>query len=220
MSRQTLNLTPQVYEYLLSVSLRENEILQQLRLETANHPLARMQIAPEQGQLMALLLKLMGAKKVLEIGVFTGYSSTVMALALPDDGKIIACDVSEDFTQIARKYWQKAEVEAKIDLHLAPAQETLAQLIAQGESATFDFVFIDGDKSNYQNYYEQSLQLLRPGGLIAVDNVLWYGRVAEPEIQDNQTKAIRSFNEKLAQDSCIDLSLIPIGDGLTLARKR
>jgi predicted O-methyltransferase YrrM len=161
MSRQTLNLTPEIYNYLLSVSLRESEILRQLREETANHPLGRMQIAPEQGQFMALLLKLIGAKKVLEIGVFTGYSSTVMALALPDEGRIIACDVSEEFTKIALEYWQKAKVAEKINLHLAPALETLDKLIAEGESETFDFVFIDADKNNYENYYEKSLILLR-----------------------------------------------------------
>lgn len=220
MSRQTLNLTPEVYEYLLSVSIRETEILRQLREETANHRLGRMQISPEQGQFMALLLKLIRAKKVLEIGVFTGYSSTIMALALPDDGKIIACDVSEEFTQIAQKYWQKAEVEGKIDLYLAPALDTLDKLISQGESGTFDFVFIDADKSNYENYYEKSLQLVRVGGVIAIDNVLWSGKVADLEIQDHQTQTIRNFNHKLAKDHRIDLSLIPIGDGLTLAYKK
>lgn len=220
MSRQTLNLTPELYNYLLSVSLRESEILRQLREETANHPLGRMQIAPEQGQFMALLLKLIGAKKVLEIGVFTGYSSTVMALALPDEGRIIACDVSEEFTKIALEYWQKAKVAEKINLHLAPALETLDKLIAEGESETFDFVFIDADKNNYENYYEKSLILLRQGGLIAVDNVLWSGKVADLKDQDKQTKAIRNFNQKLAEDDRIDLSLITIGDGLTLARKK
>lgn len=220
MSRQTLNLTPEIYNYLLSVSLRESEILRQLREETANHPLARMQIAPEQGQFMALLLKLIGAKKVLEIGVFTGYSSTVMALALPDEGRITACDVSEEFTKIAVEYWQKAKVAEKINLHLAPASETLDNLIAQGESETFDFAFIDADKNNYGNYYEKCLILLRQGGLIAVDNVLWNGKVADLKDQDKLTKAIRNFNQKLAEDDRIDLSLITIGDGLTLARKK
>ncbi len=220
MSRQTLNLTSEIYDYLLSISLRESEILQQLREETANHRLARMQISPEQGQFMALLLKIMGAKKVLEIGVFTGYSSTVMALALPDDGRIIACDVSEEFTKIALKYWEEAKVSEKINLHLAPALETLDKLIAQGKSETFDFAFIDADKGNYENYYEKCLVLLRQGGVIAVDNVLWSGRVADLKQEDKQTKVIRKFNQKLAQDNRIDLSLIPIGDGLTLARKK
>jgi predicted O-methyltransferase YrrM len=219
MTNQTLGLEPQLYEYLLSVSLREPEILTQLRQETAQHPMAMMQIAPEQGQFMALLVQLIGAKKTLEVGVFTGYSSLVVALALPPEGKVVACDVSEEFTAIARRYWQQAGVSDKIDLHIAPAMETLDQLLAAGETGTFDFAFIDADKSNYEGYYERSLQLVRPGGLIAIDNVLWSGRVADPEIQDNRTTKIRAFNEKLHQDQRVSLSLIPIADGLTLARK-
>jgi predicted O-methyltransferase YrrM len=178
-----------------------------------------MQISPEQGQFMALLVKLIGAKKTLEIGVFTGYSSLVVALALPADGKIVACDVSEEYTNIARRYWQQAGVEDKIDLHIAPALETLDHLLAAGEAGTFDFAFIDADKGNYENYYERSLQLIRPGGLIAIDNVLWSGKVADTEIQDNQTNKIRAVNRKLHQDSRITLSLVPIADGLTLAMK-
>lgn len=220
MTKQTLGLEPQLYEYLLSVSLREPEILTQLRQETAQHPMAAMQIAPEQGQFMALLVQLIGAKKTLEVGVFTGYSSLAVALALPPDGKVIACDVSEEFTAIARRYWQQAGVADKIDLHIAPAMETLDQLIAAGETGTFDFAFIDADKSNYDGYYERSLQLIRPGGLIAIDNVLWSGRVADPEIQDNRTTKIRAFNKKLHQDQRINLSLVPIADGLTLAWKK
>ena len=219
MSIQTLNLTPEVYQYLLSVSLREAEILQKIRMESASHPLANMQISPEQAQFMAFLLKLMSAKKVLEIGVFLGYSSTAMALALPENGQIVACDNSVEFTDKARSYWQEAGVEHKIDLRLAPALETLDQLIAEGHSNSFDFVFIDADKSNYYNYYEKSLPLVRQGGLIAVDNVLWSGRVADDKVNDNRTNKIRDFNQKLASDDRIDLSLIPIGDGLTLARK-
>jgi predicted O-methyltransferase YrrM len=165
------------------------------------------------------LVKLLGAKKTLDIGVFTGYSSLVVALALPADGKIIACDVSEEYTSIARRYWEKAAIADKVDLHIAPALETLDNLLAAGEAESFDFAFIDADKGNYENYYERSLQLIRPGGLIAVDNVLWSGKVADPEIQDNQTKKIRAFNQKLYQDSRITLSLVPIADGLTLARK-
>jgi caffeoyl-CoA O-methyltransferase len=218
-SIQTLNLSPELYQYLLSVSLRESEILKQIRTESRSHPLAKMQISPEQAQFMALLIKLMGAKKVLEIGVFLGYSSTAMASALPEDGKIIACDNNAEFTNIACGYWQKAGLESKINLRLAPALETLDQLIAEGQSNSFDFVFIDADKSNYDNYYEKSLQLVRPGGLIAVDNVLWSGRVADEQVNDNRTNKIRAFNEKLANDDRIDLSLVPIGDGLTLARK-
>jgi predicted O-methyltransferase YrrM len=179
-----------------------------------------MQIAPEQGQLMAFLVQLIGARKTLEIGVFTGYSSLVVALALPEDGKVVACDTSQEFTAIARHYWQKAGVTNKIDLHLAPAIETLDQLLSSGQANTFDFAFIDADKSNYDNYYERALQLVRPGGLIAIDNVLWSGSVADPEVQDTRTKAIRALNQKLHQDERITLSLIPIADGLTLALRR
>ncbi|YAF94752.1 MAG: class I SAM-dependent methyltransferase [Nodularia sp. CChRGM 3473] len=220
MANQTLGLEPQLYEYLLSVSLREPEILTQLRQETAQHPMGGMQIAPEQGQFMALLVQLIGAKKTLEVGVFTGYSSLVVALALPPEGKIIACDVSDEFTAIARRYWQQAGVANKIDLHIAPAIETLDQLLAAGEAETFDFAFIDADKSSYDSYYERSLQLVRPGGLIAIDNVLWSGRVADPKVQDNRTTKIRALNEKLHQDQRINLSLVPIADGLTLAYKK
>jgi predicted O-methyltransferase YrrM len=178
-----------------------------------------MQISPEQGQFMALLVKLIGAKKTLEVGVFTGYSSLVVALALPADGKIVACDVSEEYTSVARRYWQQAGVADKIDLHIAPALETLDKLLTAGEAETFDFAFIDADKSNYDNYYERSLELIRPGGLIAIDNVLWSGKVADTEIQDNQTNKIRALNRKLHEDSRITLSLVPIADGLTLAMK-
>ncbi|MBE9058002.1 class I SAM-dependent methyltransferase [Sphaerospermopsis sp. LEGE 08334] len=219
MAKQTIGLEQNLYDYLLSVSVREPEILTQLRQETAQLPMSIMQISPEQGQFMALLVKLLGAKKTLDIGVFTGYSSLVVALALPADGKIIACDVSEEYTSIARRYWEKAAIADKINLHIAPALETLDNLLAAGEAESFDFAFIDADKGNYENYYERSLQLIRPGGLIAVDNVLWSGKVADPEIQDNQTKKIRAFNQKLYQDSRITLSLVPIADGLTLARK-
>ncbi|MBD2496217.1 class I SAM-dependent methyltransferase [Nostoc sp. FACHB-280] len=217
---KTLTLTQNLYEYLLSVSLREPEVLLQLRQETAQHPRANMQVAPEQGQFLAFLVKLIGAKKTLEVGVFTGYSSLSVALALPPDGKIIACDVSEEFTSVARRYWEKVGVADKIDLRLAPATETLEYLLAQGQAETFDFAFIDADKENYYRYYELALQLVRPGGLIAIDNVLWSGRVLQPELQDSSTTAIREFNSKLAQDDRIDVSLIAIADGLTLARKR
>lgn len=219
MIKQTLGLGTDLYNYLLRNSLREVEILSELRQETAKLPMSIMQISPEQGQFMALLIKILGAKKTLDIGVFTGYSSLVVALSLPDDGKIIACDISEEYTSMARIYWQRAGVADKIDLQLAPALETLDKLLAAGEAGTFDFAFIDADKANYENYYERSLELVRPGGLIAVDNVLWSGRVADPEIQDNQTSKIRAFNQKVHQDSRITLSLVPIADGLTLARK-
>ncbi|QHG17530.1 MULTISPECIES: class I SAM-dependent methyltransferase [unclassified Nostoc] len=220
MPKQSIGLDDQLYNYLLSVSLREPEILLKLRQETANHPRSTMQISPEQGQFMRLLVQLIGAKKTLEVGVFTGYSSLSVALALPDDGKIIAADVSEEFTAIARRYWQEAGVAHKIDLRLAPGLETLDQLLATGQGETFDFAFIDADKENYDGYYERSLQLLRPGGLIAIDNVLWSGQVADPENQDESTQSIRALNEKLHHDERVTLSLVPIADGLTLAIKR
>jgi predicted O-methyltransferase YrrM len=219
MPKQTIGLEQGLYDYLLSVSLQEPEILSQLRQETAQLPNAQMQISPEQGQFIALLIKLLGAKKTLELGVFTGYSSLIVALNLPPDGKIVACDVSEAYTSIARRYWEKAGVRDKIDLHIAPGIETLDQLLATGEAETFDFAFIDADKENYANYYERSLQLVRKGGLIAVDNVLWSGRVADKTEQDNSTNNMRAFNEKLFQDPRITLSLVPIADGLTLALK-
>ncbi len=219
MANQTLGLGTQLYNYLLAVSLREAEILAQLRQATASQSMAQMQIAPEQGQFMALLIQLIGAKKTLDIGVFTGYSALVVALALPQGGKVVACEVNQEYAQFARHWWHKAGVNDKIDLHLAPAQDTLARLIVAGEANTFDFAFIDADKSSYDNYYEQALQLVRPGGLIAVDNVLWSGQVADASIQDNRTKKIRAFNQKLHGDKRINLSLVPIADGLTLARK-
>jgi len=219
MANQTHGLDRNLYEYFHSVSLREPEILTQLRQETANHPMATMQIAPEQGQFMALLVQLMGAKKTLDIGVFTGYSALVVALALPPDGKIIACDLSEEYTAIARRYWEKAGVSDKIELRLAPAVESLNRLIAQGQAESFDFAFIDADKSNYINYYEQALQLVRPGGLIAIDNVFWSGRVADRNVEDNRTKIIRELNQKIHQDKRVAISLVPIADGLTLALK-
>ena len=220
MSKQTIGLDDRLYNYLLSVSLRKPEILRQLRQETNNHPQATMQISPEQGQFMALLVQLLGAKKTLEVGVFTGYSSLSVALALPPDGKIIACDVSEEHTAIARRYWQKAGVADKIDLRLAPALETLDRLLADGQAETFDFAFIDADKVNYEGYYERSLQLVRPGGLIAIDNVLWGGKVADSQFQNSSTLAIRALNQKLHHDERVTLSLVPIADGLTLALKR
>lgn len=218
MTTQTLGLEKQLYEYLQSVSLREPEILTQLRQETAQHPMGRMQIAPEQGQFMALLVQLIGAKKTLDVGVFTGYSSLVVALALPHDGKVVACEVNSEYAAIARDWWHKAGVADKIDLYIAPAQQTLNQLLAT-QADTFDFAFIDANKSNYDNYYEQALQLVRPGGLIAIDNVLWSGRVANLQVQDNRTNKIRTLNQKLHQDLRVTISLVPIGDGLTLAMK-
>ncbi|MBV9389895.1 MAG: class I SAM-dependent methyltransferase [Chroococcidiopsidaceae cyanobacterium CP_BM_ER_R8_30] len=220
MLKKTIGLENQLYDYLLSASLREPDVLKQLRQATASHPRALMQIAPEQGQFMALLIQMLRATKTLEIGVFTGYSSLAVALALPPNGKIVACDVSEEFTAIARRYWQRAGVADKIDLRLAPALVTLDQLLATGQAETFDFAFIDADKQNYDSYYERSLQLVRPGGLIAIDNVLWSGRVADPQDRDKITLTIRALNDKLLHDERVSLSLVPIGDGLTLALKR
>jgi predicted O-methyltransferase YrrM len=209
-----------LYEYLKSVSLREPPILQRLREETAAHPRAVMQISPDQGQFIALLVQLLGARRTLEVGVFTGYSSLAVALALPADGSIVACDVSEEYTAIARRYWKEAGVDHMIDLRLRPALETLRDMLARGEHGRFDFAFIDADKSNYEGYYECSLELLRPGGLIAVDNVLWSGRVADPAENDADTVALRAFNRKLHADARVSLSMLPIADGLTLALKR
>ena len=220
MLKKTLGLDEHLYNYFLSVSLREPDILRQLREETARLPNAIMQIAPEQGQFMALLIKLLGATKTLEVGVFTGYSSLCVALALPEKGKLVACDVSEEYTAVARRYWQSAGVADKIDLRIAPALETLDELLAAGQAETFDFAFIDADKRNYEGYYERALQLIRPGGLIAIDNVLWSGRVADPQDQEKNTQALRALNEKLHGDERITLSMVPIADGLTLALKR
>ncbi|MDB9496116.1 class I SAM-dependent methyltransferase [Spirulina major CS-329] len=220
MSNKTLGLDAQLYQYLQRVSLREPDSLAKLRAETAHHPMARMQIAPEQGQFMALLVELIGARKTLEVGVFTGYSALAIALALPEDGCVVACDLDGEVTAIARRHWQQAGVADKIQLHIAPALDTLDHLLATGQGNTFDFAFIDADKRNYPHYYEKSLALLRPGGLMAIDNVLWSGRVADPAVQDHRTIAIREFNTQLHQDDRISLSLVPIADGLTLARKR
>ncbi len=220
MGKKNIGLRDEVYQYLLSVSVKEADILKKLRAETAKHPMARMQISPDQGQFMSLLVQLLGAKKTLDIGVFTGYSSLVVALALPADGKVVACDIDETYTAIARRYWQAAGVADKIELHIAPALETLDRLIAAGEAGSFDFAFIDADKRNYSNYYEQALELIRPGGLIAIDNVLWSGRVADLQDTDKRTVAIREFNQKLYQDRRVKISMLPVADGLTLAMKQ
>ena len=220
MTRRSITLTDEVYDYLVDVSVREPEILRRLRAETAELDEAAMQIGPEQGRFMALLLELMGARRVLEIGTFTGYSALVMARALPEDGRIVACDVSEEWTAVARRYWKEAGVAHKIDLRLAPAAETLDALLADGRGGTFDFVFIDADKSSYDAYYERSLELLRAGGLVAIDNVLWSGRVADPADDYEDTAALRTLNAKLKDDERVSLSMLPVGDGLTLAMKR
>jgi caffeoyl-CoA O-methyltransferase len=219
MSRQ-LNLDERLYRYLVEHSVREPLVLRELREETAKLPMAGMQIGPDQGQFMALLVKLMGAKRCLEIGVFTGYSSLSVALALPPDGRIIACDVSEEWTAIARRYWEKAGVAHKIDLRLGQALTTLDALRSRDGEGSFDFAFIDADKGNYLAYYERCLTLLRRGGLIAVDNTLWSGDVANPDNQKSDTVSLRRFNEALHRDERVDLAMLPVGDGLTLAVKR
>jgi len=220
MSRRTLQLTDALYDYLVDVSLREPDVLRRLREETARLEQANMQIGPEQGQLMALLVEILGARNVLEVGTFTGYSALVMALALPSDGRVVACDVNEEWTAVARRYWVEAGVAHKIDLRLAPATDTLDALRAEGRSGSFDFVFIDADKESYGSYFEKSLELVCRGGVIAIDNVLWSGKVADPSVEDADTAAIRAFNQALKNDDRVGLSLVPIGDGLTLAVKR
>ena len=220
MSRPNEYLPENIYDYMNSVSLREPAILRKLREETASHPMATMQIPPEHGQFLALLMQLTGARRTLEVGVFTGYSSLAVALALPDDGKILACDVSGEYTSVARRYWKEAGVDHMIDLRLKPALETLHELIAQRQHNRFDFAFIDADKANYEGYYECALELVRPGGLIAIDNVLWHGAVIDPEDNTADTLAIRALNKKLLGDSRVSISMLPISDGLTLACKR
>jgi caffeoyl-CoA O-methyltransferase len=220
MSARSIGLEPGLYDYLVAVSVREPSFLAELREETAKLPSAGMQISPEQGQLMRLLVELLGARRALEIGVYTGYSSTCVALALPEDGRLVACDVNEEYTSMARRYWRRAGVEQRISLELRPALETLDRLIAAGEAETFDFAFIDADKENYAAYYERCLRLLRRGGLLAIDNVLWGGSVAKPDDQKPSTQAIRALNERLHADERVSVSLVPIGDGLFLARRR
>ncbi len=220
MSNQSIQLTPELYTYLLDVSLRESDLLQELRERTRQMPEARMQIAPDQGQFMTLLARLLGVRKALEIGVFTGYSALCVAAALPADGRLIACDISAEYTRIAQEYWARAGVADRIDLRLAPASETLAALLAEGAAGSFDLAFIDADKTGYAGYYEQCLALLRPGGLIVVDNVLWNGRVLDTASADEDTRAIQAFNRRIHKDVRVDLSLVPVGDGLSLLRKR
>jgi predicted O-methyltransferase YrrM len=220
MSNRSIGLSDQVYDYLVAHSLREPDLLRRLRDETARlTEFANMQIAPEQGQFMGLLVQLIDARRCLEIGTFTGYSALAVTLAMPKDGRLIACDVSKEFTDIARRYWKEAGVADRIDLRLQPALKTLDELIAGGDAGSFDFIFIDADKENYEGYYERGLTLLRPGGMMAIDNVLWNGAVADPKVHDPMTDAIRALNDKVAKDRRVAISLVPIGDGLTLARK-
>ena len=219
MSSRTLNLDDTVYQYLLNHSVREHPAQIALREATRNHPHAVMQISPEQGQFMALLIRMLGARRTIEIGVFTGYSALSVALALPYDGKLLACDISDEYTRVGVPHWKAAGVAHKIDLQLAPASATLDARIAAGEQGQYDFAFIDADKSGYDGYYERCLKLLRTGGLIAIDNTLWSGKVAAPP-EDADTAALQALNIKLHGDERVDLSMLPIGDGLTLARKR
>ena len=215
-----LQLTEALYQYVLDVSLREHPVLAQLRAETSTMERANMQIAPEQGQFMQLLLRLIGAKKVLELGTFTGYSALAMALALPDNGQVITCDVSEQWTKMAPPFWKEAQQDHKIQLRLGPALESLYILLNDGHDKSFDFIFIDADKTNYLEYYELALKLVKPGGLIAVDNVLWDGNVVNPEDTSAQTREIRKLNDHIKNDNRVNVSLLPIADGLFLIRPR
>ena len=220
MSNRTLSLDDRLYQYLLAHSLREPAALAKLRAETASHPKVNMQIAPEQGQFMQMLVRLLGARRAIEVGVFTGYSSLAVMLAMPADGRLLACDISEEYTAIARRHWRAAGVDERIELVIAPARATLDAHLAAGEAGCYDFAFIDADKTGYLSYYERLIQLVRPGGLIVVDNTLWSGDVADTANRDPDTVALREFNDVLLADKRIDLSLLPVGDGLTLARRR
>jgi predicted O-methyltransferase YrrM len=220
MSNRPIRLTDALHDYLLDVSLREHKALKKLRAETAKMPRAKLQISPEQGQLMALLVELIGAKKTFEVGTFTGYSALAVALALPPGGKIVACDISEEWTAVARRYWREAGVERKMDLRIAPALQTLDGLLKDGQAGKFDFGFIDADKPNYDGYYERGLKLLRKGGLLAIDNVLWGGSVIDKTDRDESTRCIRALNRKIRNDERVSVSMLAVGDGLTLARKR
>ena len=219
MSHRSLNIDDALYAYLMDHAAREHPALAGLREATRDHAHAGMQIAPDQGQFLALLVKLLGARRCIEVGTFTGYSALAVALALPADGQLLACDISDEFTRVGRPFWQAAGVEKKIELVLAPAQDTLDARLAAGEAGQHDFAFIDADKANYDAYYERCLKLLRPGGLIALDNMLWGGSVARPAKTDD-TAALQALNDKLQRDERIDHSLLSIGDGLALARKR
>ena len=219
MSSRNTYIEESIYSYLLENSLRELPVLKNLREETQKMPLGRMQISPDQGQLMSMLVQLIVPNKIIEVGTFTGYSSLVMALALPENGKIVACDISEKYTSKARLFWKEAGVADKIELRLGHASESLEKMLNEGLSGTFDMAFIDADKENYKIYYEKCLELLRPGGLIMIDNVLWYGRPADPNALDTDTVAIREFNKFVYKDSRVNISLLSVGDGLTLARK-
>ena len=220
MSNRSIELTGTLHDYLIKISVREPKVLARLRAETQKMPRGKLQISPEQGQFMALLAELIGAKKAFEVGTFTGYSACVVAMALPADGQLIACDISEEWTSVGRRYWREAGVEKKIDLRLGPALKTLDRLLKDGQAGTFDFGFIDADKPNYDGYYERALKLLRKGGLLLIDNVLWGGSVIDKNDRDESTRCVRALNKKIHGDKRVGVSMIPIGDGLTLARKR
>lgn len=219
MSRDNAFIDPDLYEYILSTTLRDDPLLSDLREETARMSEGSMQISPDQGQFMAMLVKLIGVKRAIEIGVFTGYSSLCVARSLPDDGQLVACDISVEYTDTARRYWERAGVAGKIDLRIGPAVDTLDRMIHEGESGTFDFAFIDADKPNYPKYYERCLRLLRTGGVVLVDNALWGGHVADGTRNDDITSTLRKLNASAGRDSRVEVSLLPIGDGLLLARK-
>jgi predicted O-methyltransferase YrrM len=226
MANRSIGLSEELHDYLMGVGVREPEVMRRLRDETAAIPQHDMQIAPEQGAFMSLLVRAIGARRCLEIGTFTGYSSTAVALALPPDGLLVCCDVSREWTDIARRAWTDAGVAERVELRIGPALETLDAMLADGpdgsagEAGTFDFAFIDADKGNYDNYYERCLQLVRPGGLIAIDNVLWSGKVADSSVTDETTSLMRALNAKIAADERVDVSMLPLADGLTLARVR
>ncbi|MEW9900727.1 class I SAM-dependent methyltransferase [Chitinivorax sp. PXF-14] len=229
MDKSEIKFTSALHDYILSVSLREPDVLRRLREETDRDPNAIMQIPPEQGQLMAFLIRVLGAKKAIEIGTYTGYSTLCVALALPQDGVVVACDINDGWAEIGRKYWNEAGVADRIDFRLGPALDTMDELLASGQRETFDFAFIDADKSNYIRYYEATLSLLRPGGIIAIDNVLLFGSVVDPTVLDADLRSrisnddisvLRELNEKIGKDPRVDLSMLPVADGLTLVRKR
>ena len=220
MTNKTLGLPDDVHDYLLRFGVREPEVLRRLRAETAKMPMAQMQIAPEQGAFMGWLVETLGVRKALELGTFTGYSSLAVALAMPDDGRIVCLDVSQEYTDVARRYWGEAGVDHKVELRLAPGLESLAALKAEGHSESFDFAFLDADKEPYPDYYEAILDLLRPGGILLVDNVFAGGKVAEDGSDSGQVRAIRTLNERVIRDERVSALILPIADGVTLARKR
>ncbi len=215
-----LTMTDELVDYVRKVGTRENEVQRELRAATVGHPGAMMQIGADQGQVMAFLVRLIGARRALEIGTFTGYSALAVAAALPEDGQLIACDVSEEYTSVGRPFWAKAGVAARIDLRLGPALATLDALLSHGEAGGFDFAFIDADKPNYDGYYERCLKLVRKRGLIAIDNVLWSGAVADPKKTSADTKTLRALNRKIQADDRVEMSMLAIGDGLTLVSPR